>query len=1067
MTRKISRAESWEKVHEIFSHVNFNSFDYNTIKESLLDHVKIYYPEDYNNYIESSEFIAILDLFAYVGELLSYRLDLNANENFMTTAQRKESVLRLAKMLSYNASRNIPARGLVKLTSVKTTEKLIDSLGKDISGRTIYWNDSNNRQWKDQFITVMNAVMDQPFGTVDLNDRIQIDDVLFELHTMKNNQLSKDGKGVIQYSASSNSKTLNMELVPIAIKNNNIVERRPELNSKMSLVYANDGLGDNSDTTGFLMFTKQGTLSYTTLSFDGITPNETRDILVSNINQTDVWINNVDQNTGVVLTDDPNGEFFKHIPKNGEKYGNWFEVDTINSQNISFNSASTSRRKYEIETLDKDQIRIVFGDGEFSDIPKGVFHVWYRTSENSNYYIEKSSIVDKTISLTYSDSTGTGQTLTLTFSLINSLNNASESESIEHIRKNASSVYYTQDRMVNGKDYNTYMLKDQSILKIKAVNRTFSGDSKYMGWHDPKESYENVKIFGDDLAIYWVETTPETGGLILEQSTTLPINVVSNIIEPLLSSMDFYLVLTSKFIEYGIPLNSMRLRFTSTEYSNIVDSITNNVTTDLYYSPIYDVWTIGQNICDSQQISQTCTLGDSKSIKMITIQTSTNVTGWTIRWKTKKLVCQSDSTKFWNNNSSTRVLNFDGVGSLSDKIVILKANVDSSGYSILPENKEFSIVSHETVDNNLYESGLPDVHRLSIVPSDNNGDGVPDNLQLTGLIDSEFTYIAQTQYPIIDTLSLFNKTFNNNADGLDNDVDVYVGNTRYTFSAGDITSVPISQTPLISGGISFVTPVQIGQTIKIKFKGFCYFNRLDQMSPWTPIEDSNNNRILYMMDNASSSSRLTMRLPGRYKFNFSWFHFTPDFNLIDPAPSNIIDMYILNSGYYKLMTNWLNNVISIKPSEPTPLELRTAYSKLLDNRMISDTVILHSCKLKPIFGSRAIPKLQCKFKVIVSKQSNLTENQIKVKIVESIRAFFDISDWGFGDTFYFTELAASVHTELASDIESFVLVPSYSDHSFGDLFQIQCREDEILIPDINAVDIQIIQAITSNNIRKN
>ena len=60
MARQLSRAEAWERAHQVFTQVNFNAFDYSTIKESLLDYVKLYYPEDFNDYIESSEFIAIL-----------------------------------------------------------------------------------------------------------------------------------------------------------------------------------------------------------------------------------------------------------------------------------------------------------------------------------------------------------------------------------------------------------------------------------------------------------------------------------------------------------------------------------------------------------------------------------------------------------------------------------------------------------------------------------------------------------------------------------------------------------------------------------------------------------------------------------------------------------------------------------------------------------------------------------------------------------------------------------------------------------------------------------------------
>ena len=115
MSRIVSRAESWERAYTAFQNVNFAAFDYNVIKQSMIDYVKLYFPEDFNDYIESSEFIAMLELFAYIGELLMYRVDMNSLENFIDTAQRKQSVLRLAKLISYNPSRNMPARGLVKI----------------------------------------------------------------------------------------------------------------------------------------------------------------------------------------------------------------------------------------------------------------------------------------------------------------------------------------------------------------------------------------------------------------------------------------------------------------------------------------------------------------------------------------------------------------------------------------------------------------------------------------------------------------------------------------------------------------------------------------------------------------------------------------------------------------------------------------------------------------------------------------------------------------------------------------------------------------------------------------
>ncbi len=67
--RQINRAENWERAYEAFQQINFSAWDYNTIKESLLDYLKLYYPEDFNDYTENSDLIAVLELFAYIGEL--------------------------------------------------------------------------------------------------------------------------------------------------------------------------------------------------------------------------------------------------------------------------------------------------------------------------------------------------------------------------------------------------------------------------------------------------------------------------------------------------------------------------------------------------------------------------------------------------------------------------------------------------------------------------------------------------------------------------------------------------------------------------------------------------------------------------------------------------------------------------------------------------------------------------------------------------------------------------------------------------------------------------------------
>jgi hypothetical protein len=126
---------------------------------AMVDYIKTNFPENFNDYIESSEFISIIELLAYLAQSLAFRMDLNSRENFLETAERRDSVFKLARMLGYNPKRNVPASGLLKIVNIKTTENITDSLGTTLNNRNIYWDDENNTQSYEQFITILNSAM--------------------------------------------------------------------------------------------------------------------------------------------------------------------------------------------------------------------------------------------------------------------------------------------------------------------------------------------------------------------------------------------------------------------------------------------------------------------------------------------------------------------------------------------------------------------------------------------------------------------------------------------------------------------------------------------------------------------------------------------------------------------------------------------------------------------------------------------------------------------------------------------------------------------------------------------
>ena len=149
--------QDWTKLYQTFQQADFQSYDFETLRKTMIDYLRTYYPEDFNDFTESSEYIALIDLIAFLGQSLAFRIDLASRENFIELAERKESVLRLARMLSYNPKRNIAASGLLKIDSISTTETVYDSNGINLAGLVINWADAGNDNWQEQFTAIVNA----------------------------------------------------------------------------------------------------------------------------------------------------------------------------------------------------------------------------------------------------------------------------------------------------------------------------------------------------------------------------------------------------------------------------------------------------------------------------------------------------------------------------------------------------------------------------------------------------------------------------------------------------------------------------------------------------------------------------------------------------------------------------------------------------------------------------------------------------------------------------------------------------------------------------------------------
>jgi len=84
--------------------IKYTSRDFQSIKEDLIEHAKRYYPNSYKDFNQASFGSLMLDTVAYVGDVLSFYLDYQANESFLDTAAEFENIIKLGRQSGYKFS---------------------------------------------------------------------------------------------------------------------------------------------------------------------------------------------------------------------------------------------------------------------------------------------------------------------------------------------------------------------------------------------------------------------------------------------------------------------------------------------------------------------------------------------------------------------------------------------------------------------------------------------------------------------------------------------------------------------------------------------------------------------------------------------------------------------------------------------------------------------------------------------------------------------------------------------------------------------------------------------------
>lgn len=1153
-------AEDFSVIYESFAQANFQAYDFDTIKNAMVAYIDSNYPENFNDWISSSEFTSLLELMAFLGHNLAFRNDLNSRENYLSTAERRDSALRIAEFLGYTPTRNIVASGYLKINSVTTTETIYDVDGNSLSNVNLQFEDVTDPTAYQNFITVMNAIFSysNQFGAPyakftrsgTANEVYRTKSVGADVSYEFNGSISGTRAVFGAHSVYHNSTT------------NVLEEKTPDPYGALDLVYKNDNGGFSSPNTGFFLGFKQGTLNFKDFNITNGLPNLVLDINDPNVANGNIWVQTVDE-VGQVMS-------------------NWSRVDRVFGLNAIYNNvANNNRNIYTVSSRENDQISVVFGDGLFGNIPRGIIRVWYRTGLNRSYVLNPESFGAMNYSFNYVGLDGNTYRANFATSLKSTVSNASQRESLQSIKDNAGRFFSTQDRLVTAEDYSIFPLTvSENIRKIKSVNRVHSGHSRFRDFNDPTGSYSDAIQFLDDGYLYRED-------IASRNVVSLPTNLnseqtYSRYIKPLLDNPEVknffydrqfygpigsynpytqYTNTTSNIVYFNAD-NSALNTFRWNQISKGSNTSTGYITNDTGAvqrigangsTPMdkLDVNTLIEFVTPPYKIGYIKTITIANAGSGYTSAPTVTITGaGTGAVGTANIDGAGTVISITINNAglgydSATNITLSGGGGSNATVLVTVASADTDWVRVTSVYNDGlgvdnSVGTPTGIDlitrGAIALSGvIPSGARIKrIVPSWANDLTSTVKTDLINRLANKLSFglrfnAATQEWKIVDSSDLVTSSITNNdpsswsreyegnttGTGIDNS---WIIRLNYTSTAWEI--------------VTRKTRYVFGSDAQIKFNNL---NFQETFSSETLKPSLDNIKILSINTKSSSNSlplgsdytlnafgyftypdgftdphkiRLTLATTSNEGFpkNPSAFNdivgsdsiklgtttidgftytvrtltgtsvvgrsglaskFTriADVNqVIDPATTNIIDTYVLLTSYENKFRTWAryDGRSFTKPNSPTISALNDLFRSLDSKKSISDQIIYRPVKYKLLFGDIASSELQARFTVTKTTNSSLGDVEIKQEVIRLIDQYFSIDNWDFGDTFYFTELAAYVHNNLVGQIAQLTIVPVDNQASIDALYEIYSDSDELFLPVVTTSNITVNRSVAYN-----
>ena len=1132
--------EDWKQIYQTYREADFQSYDFETLRKSFIDYLRLYYPETFNDYIESSEFIALLDVMAFMGQALAFRTDLNTRENYMDTAERRDSVVRLANLVSYTAKRNTAAEGYLKVFNVTTTENVVDYNGVNLANVTVNWADPTNPDWQEQFTAIINAALIDSQKVGRPGNRQTILGVRTDEYAIN---LVPGFLPVIPYSATVDGVNMPFEaMTSTSVGKDYVYEPSPRPNTSFNVLFRNDQLGYQSANTGYFFLFKQGVLQNQDFNLTERIANRTVNINIEGVNNEDRWLFQLD-NLGNISQE-------------------WTYVDNI--YQAAATRSTTLEPVYSVTSRANDQITMIFGDGVFSQIPVGIFRAYVRASNGLQYIINPEEMQNVVLPISYIDRNGNLQTITFTCGITRPVSNSQAREPIAEIKQRAPARYYTQNRMVNGEDYNLFPYTQyNSIIKSKALNRASIGTSRYLDLIDNTGKYSSTNTFSSDGALWKNNVLPTILFTWINRNDIA--DIITNQVQPQLAGAT-----VKQFYYANFPRETVNTGATAGYTWNQSTTLANETTGYFRNTTTSATWPDGTPIPVGDSTTDVFKYVISGALLKFIPPTgyyfdrnNRLVQGTPMRadermeiWASPQAVVgdgyNGGQGNFANGTGPVTLNNFVPTGAIIDSIIPLFVtdlpnDIEQQMTQQILLNRQFGL----GYDNDGSVTGTP--YTWYVITSTNLNVGTQENItpwsqQYAGntsganldaswlvaftvqnqnytitfrglsyyfgsvlqtrffFYEDQLVYDSRTGTIIKDFVNVLAvNTKPDSTEPLPGDIyttiigqpvesDGYVDDFQVLVSYRDSDNDGVPDNPdffdeIVGTDTNPGPLVFLQQTVDfdnlqrylLVEEGVVNYDyaTLDEIelnkTAWTPgqVFYAYSEDAFYQLSINVAGARTIVAVSGwiartgRQALYFQYRHNSPLTNRIDPGSTNIIDLYVVTQSYYTAYQNWLRDTTGtvVQPDVPTVDELSTEYQGLQDYKMLSDNVIVNSVVFKPLFGAKAAAELRATIKVIRAQNSTASTSEIKSAVLAELNNYFSIDKWNFGDTFYFSELAAYLHRQLGTIISSVVLVPLDQQKYFGDLYEIRSQPNEIFANGATINNIDVIEALTSTNLR--